>query len=105
MDLRRPDGRTPMKVLVKKMFHFVDDVWRTYIRSKITDFRLAVYLLCIIPSYPCSVLFLHCMYIYVCVVVFVTLSLSHPLHQYLHNLIVRLMMMTVIWMWMMRKIC
>ena len=39
--LRRPDRITPMKVIVKKTFHFVD-VWRAYIRSKITDFRLAV---------------------------------------------------------------
>ena len=38
-DLRRPDRRTAMKVLVKKTFHFVNDVWREYIRWKISDLR------------------------------------------------------------------
>ena len=31
-----------MKVLVKKTFHFVDDVWSAYIRWKITDLRYVV---------------------------------------------------------------
>ena len=35
-DLRRPDWRTPMKVLVKKTFN---DVWRVYICWKTTDLR------------------------------------------------------------------
>ncbi len=30
-DLRWPDRRTPMKVLVKNMFQFVDAVWTTYV--------------------------------------------------------------------------
>ena len=30
-DLRRPDRRTAMKVLVKKTFKFVDLVWAMYV--------------------------------------------------------------------------
>ena len=41
-DLRRPDRRTSMKELVKKMFHFVDDIRRAYVRWKITDPRYVV---------------------------------------------------------------
>ena len=43
LDMRRPDWRTPMKVLVKKTFNFVGDIWRTYmymyIHWKVTDLR------------------------------------------------------------------
>ena len=41
-DLKRPDRRTSMKVPVKKTFHFVDDIWRAYIRWKITELRYVV---------------------------------------------------------------
>ena len=30
-DLRRPDRRTSMKVLVKKSYKFVQQVWSTYV--------------------------------------------------------------------------
>lgn len=33
VDLRRPDRRTPMRVLVAKTFHFADKVWMTYLQS------------------------------------------------------------------------
>ena len=39
-DRRRQDRRTPMKVLVKKTFNFVDDIWKTYIEQKLGDLRL-----------------------------------------------------------------
>ena len=39
IDLRRPDQKIPMKVLVKKTFQFIDDVGRSYILWKITDLR------------------------------------------------------------------
>ena len=37
-DVRRPD-RTPMKVLVKKLFNFVGEIWRAYVQSRINDLR------------------------------------------------------------------
>ena len=39
-DRRRQDWRTPMKVLVKKTFNFVDDIWKTYVEQKLGDLRL-----------------------------------------------------------------
>ena len=39
-DRRRQDRRTPMKVLVKKTFNFVDDIWNTYVEQKLGDLRL-----------------------------------------------------------------
>ena len=39
-DRRRQDWRTPMKVLVKKTFNFVDDIWKTYVEQKVGDLRL-----------------------------------------------------------------
>ena len=33
VDLRQPDRRTPMRVLVAKAFYFVDKVWMTHLRS------------------------------------------------------------------------
>lgn len=38
-DLRRPDRRTPMKVLVKKTYKFVDRIWTTYVSRNKTDIR------------------------------------------------------------------
>ena len=38
-DLRRPDRRTPMKVLVKKSFKFVEEIWEMYLQSRVTDLR------------------------------------------------------------------
>ena len=32
IDIRRPNRRTPLKVLVDKTFQFVDDVWSMYIK-------------------------------------------------------------------------
>ena len=32
-DIRRKDRRTPMKVLVAKTFHFVDQIWQSYTRN------------------------------------------------------------------------
>ena len=31
-DIRRPDRRTPMKVLVEKTFHFTQYLWATYLQ-------------------------------------------------------------------------
>ena len=39
-DLRRPDRRTAMKVLVKKSFDFVDLLWIEYTLCNKTDLRL-----------------------------------------------------------------
>ena len=38
-DLRRPDRRTAMKVLVKKSFKFVDVLWATYITRNSISLR------------------------------------------------------------------
>ena len=39
LDMRRPDRRTPMKVLVPKTFHFVDAVWWHYMERNLVDMR------------------------------------------------------------------
>ena len=39
VDARRPDRRTPMKVLVKKSFNFVGEIWRAYVQSRVNDLR------------------------------------------------------------------
>ena len=36
-DLRRPDRRTPMKVLVEKKFEFVEPVWSAYVAHNKPD--------------------------------------------------------------------
>lgn len=38
-DLRRPDRRTAMKVLVDKTYNFVDVVWDAYVERYKTDLR------------------------------------------------------------------
>ena len=38
-DLRRPDRRTAMKVLVDKTYNFVDMVWHAYMEHNKTDLR------------------------------------------------------------------
>ncbi len=38
-DLRRPDRRTAMKVLVKKSFRFVDTIWAKYLSRNHVDTR------------------------------------------------------------------
>ena len=38
-DLRRPDCRTAMKVLVKKTFKFVDLLWAMYVSQNKVDLR------------------------------------------------------------------
>ena len=38
-DLRRPDRRTDMKVLVKKTFMFVDLLWAMYVTHNKVDLR------------------------------------------------------------------
>ena len=38
-DLRRPDRRTGMKVLVKKTYKFVDKVWDDYFRRNLSNFE------------------------------------------------------------------
>lgn len=35
-DLRRPDRRTAMKVLVEKTFHFVELIWAAYVSKNVT---------------------------------------------------------------------
>ena len=40
LDQRRPDQRTAMKVLVKKTFNFVDDIWKACVQQKINDLKL-----------------------------------------------------------------
>ena len=44
-DLRRPDRRTPMKVLVEKTFTFVELVWSTYIDDNKADIRHVSYII------------------------------------------------------------
>ena len=39
VDLRRSDRRTSMKVLVKRTFKFVDEIWRPYVQTRINDLR------------------------------------------------------------------
>jgi hypothetical protein len=41
-DLRRPDRRTAMKVLVDKKFSFVDLVWTAYIAENKVDIGYSV---------------------------------------------------------------
>ena len=38
-DLRRPDRRTAMKVLVDKTYNFVDVLWEAYMEHNKTDLR------------------------------------------------------------------
>ena len=38
-DLRRPDRRTPMKVLVEKTYTFVEQVWSAYMDKNKPDIR------------------------------------------------------------------
>ena len=38
-DLRRPDRRTAMKVLVNKTFGFVDHLWAVYVHNNKADLR------------------------------------------------------------------
>lgn len=38
-DLRRPDRRTAMKVLVKKSYTFVDTLWTMYVEQNKVDLR------------------------------------------------------------------
>ena len=37
--VRRPDRRTPMKVLTEKLFKFVHQVWDTYMAMNMEDVR------------------------------------------------------------------
>ena len=37
--LRRPDYHTPMKVLVKKSYGFVEKLWAAYLASNCSDLR------------------------------------------------------------------
>ena len=39
LDVRRPDRRTPMKVLTGKTFDFVNHVWETYMEQNMEDVR------------------------------------------------------------------
>ena len=39
IDIRRPDRRTPMKVLVKKSYKFVQQVWDSYMVKNMEDTR------------------------------------------------------------------
>lgn len=41
-DLRRPDRRTPMKVLVEKKFEFVELVWSAYVAHNKPDIRYVI---------------------------------------------------------------
>ena len=42
-DLRRPDRRTPMKVLVEKTFAFVELVWSSYVVDNKPDIRYNIH--------------------------------------------------------------
>ena len=44
-DLRRPDRRTPMKVLVEKTFKFVELVWIAYVDDNKLDIRYVSYII------------------------------------------------------------
>ena len=37
-DLRRPDRRTPMKVLVRKSFLFVETLWASHVQTNMQNF-------------------------------------------------------------------
>ena len=37
LDLRRPDRRTPMKVLVKKTFTFVESLWASHVQKNMQN--------------------------------------------------------------------
>ena len=39
LDIRRPDRRTPKRVLVKKSYDYVHTVWSLYTESNTADFR------------------------------------------------------------------
>ena len=39
LDLRRPDRRTPMNVLVEKSFDFVEKLWTEYLRHNKADLQ------------------------------------------------------------------
>ena len=53
-DLRRPDRRTPMKVLVEKTFTFVELVWLAYIDDNKADIRHVLFILyCTFVVYMC----------------------------------------------------
>ena len=41
-DLRRPDRRTAMKVLVKKTYMFVDKLWAEYVERNRADLRYII---------------------------------------------------------------
>ena len=41
LDMRRPDRRTPMKVLTEKSFRFVDQMWDCYMAKNMEDLRYA----------------------------------------------------------------
>ena len=42
-DLRRPDRRTAMKVLVSKTFDFVEALWIAYVDHNKADLRFAIF--------------------------------------------------------------
>ena len=41
-DLRRPDRRTELKVLVEKTYNFVDHLWASYVANNISDIELVM---------------------------------------------------------------
>ena len=41
-DLRRPDRRTAMKVLVDKSFGFVDNLWETFVSQNKSNLKCVI---------------------------------------------------------------
>jgi len=39
IDPRRPMRRTPIKALVRKTYHFAEEVWEVYIHKNIQEMR------------------------------------------------------------------
>ncbi len=38
-DMRRPDRRTAMRVLVTKTFNFVDNIWQSFVQQRSDELR------------------------------------------------------------------
>ena len=60
-DLRRPDRRTPTKVLVKKSYQFVGKVWKEYFDRNKQDHRW-VYTQTVLANHNGLVTFFHWVY-------------------------------------------
>ncbi len=64
-DARRPDRRTPVRVLVEKTFEFVEDVWESFVQQRSVDLRYTAKYLCsnldTVYMIDLIILLVHCM--------------------------------------------